>query len=913
MSRLQATGFRLQGEAWREALGGYVLAKLCCLAALWLVSVQGCAEAFAAPRNQAPVVDVTTFGARPNDGVDDTAQIAAAITEAAAQSPAVVYFPKGVFEVQDPTPGNHTTASSAGIYIPPTASNLVLLGYDATIKAGPNGITQSIIRCQGSNCRILGLTIDSNADNAPLVQGADNFLTKSNSGIELNGCTNSSVRNCVVLNADKSITTFSAGTIAFDFDGADNIPGNGDDRTCTLSGGTWPVWVDDTADTTNTDSAITITYTDALAQVQTRRFPIVHCPTTNTCTLLANSATNDQANPGLDVPATAAFSVTAYAKSTQGEEAFLMVGATRCEFAGCLSLDSSYTAFRVAGDNNSVTDCSAVNFRGNGLRVNEGETIYITGFKAHSTRNDGRGCVLVDAGSAQASGNLRTNQVFLDHCELYCNPDGDFDGAASALKLASAHLVHVTDCKIEVGSATNNVAVRLEDNLRSVVLDNSYIKPVILFTPASAAGSIFKGAITGHTSGTAGRVRYTVSGTPSAFIPKRELHVRGSLIDQYNGPQKVEAVGLNFIETERAFVAGTLGSATYGQTAIDSFTMKNCTVEGIIPAVIPTVSFYNYMLNGLNAYRVDIEGCTFSQAAPLDVQYGCVLTDYASDNGCSLFRFARNVVTFDSDKVCRVHRGTATQTEISTSGKTIWYANEKHNKDLGAVHWTDETNTERALLFATDGENPTAFVGTAAPTAAHVTWAVGDVIRNVAPALGEPTGWVCTAPGAPGTWKSLGLVSDGMLAAAIGSAGNTGTGEDLLLSHTLAAGPAFAAGDTIDVFAQFVIIDTARTKRIRGYAGGDLVYDSGAHLHQGGGRALVKLKLYFNTANSALVFADTSANTPTSDTIPVGVGAATAANIIAGETIHFTGEVSAGAADNELIQEALMIQYHPAP
>lgn len=45
-------------------------------------------------------------------------------------------------------------------------------------------------------------------------------------------------------------------------------------------------------------------------------------------------------------------------------------------------------------------------------------------------------------------------------------------------------------------------------------------------------------------------------------------------------------------------------------------------------------------------------------------------------------------------------------------------------------------------------------VGTAAPTAG--TWEVGRRVRNVAPAVGSPKGWVCTVAGTPGTWVSEG-------------------------------------------------------------------------------------------------------------------------------------------------------------
>lgn len=37
-----------------------------------------------------------------------------------------------------------------------------------------------------------------------------------------------------------------------------------------------------------------------------------------------------------------------------------------------------------------------------------------------------------------------------------------------------------------------------------------------------------------------------------------------------------------------------------------------------------------------------------------------------------------------------------------------------------------------------------------------LTWAVGDVVTNNAPAVGQPKGWMCTVAGTPGTWVSMG-------------------------------------------------------------------------------------------------------------------------------------------------------------
>ncbi|MBW3571031.1 MAG: glycoside hydrolase family 55 protein [Gemmatimonadetes bacterium] len=47
--------------------------------------------------------------------------------------------------------------------------------------------------------------------------------------------------------------------------------------------------------------------------------------------------------------------------------------------------------------------------------------------------------------------------------------------------------------------------------------------------------------------------------------------------------------------------------------------------------------------------------------------------------------------------------------------------------------------------------------GSAAPTTGE--WQAGDIMFNLAPTAGGTVGWVCTATGSPGTWKTFGAIS----------------------------------------------------------------------------------------------------------------------------------------------------------
>jgi hypothetical protein len=49
--------------------------------------------------------------------------------------------------------------------------------------------------------------------------------------------------------------------------------------------------------------------------------------------------------------------------------------------------------------------------------------------------------------------------------------------------------------------------------------------------------------------------------------------------------------------------------------------------------------------------------------------------------------------------------------------------------------------------------------GAAAPILGAGTWAIGDIVLNTAPTAGGTIGWVCTAAGDPGTWKTWGAIT----------------------------------------------------------------------------------------------------------------------------------------------------------
>jgi hypothetical protein len=85
---------------------------------------------------------------------------------------------------------------------------------------------------------------------------------------------------------------------------------------------------------------------------------------------------------------------------------------------------------------------------------------------------------------------------------------------------------------------------------------------------------------------------------------------------------------------------------------------------------------------------------------------------------------------------------------------------------IGLSGGTAEARVRSFSIFALDeGAAPTTWLnwpdngenyGTAAPTAG--TWEVGRRVYNAAPAASGTEGWICTAPGTPGTWKTFGVI-----------------------------------------------------------------------------------------------------------------------------------------------------------
>lgn len=177
--------------------------------------------------------------------------------------------------------------------------------------------------------------------------------------------------------------------------------------------------------------------------------------------------------------------------------------------------------------------------------------------------------------------------------------------------------------------------------------------------------------------------------------------------------------------------SGTVGITCQNINAVGVQTRKNITIRGNRITGPGTGNAINYVDPVYNpAIIQDNQIDSFAR--------GVVLTNWASDGDRTpLFRVTGN--TFRSC-VYPLSGGSAHVVACDSHSDTA--AKEGTHAYYGALIGSGSTG---APIFVVNG--------TAAPTVGN--WLVGDTVRNTAPAVGSPQGWVCTVAGAPGTWAAL--------------------------------------------------------------------------------------------------------------------------------------------------------------
>lgn len=142
--------------------------------------------------------------------------------------------------------------------------------------------------------------------------------------------------------------------------------------------------------------------------------------------------------------------------------------------------------------------------------------------------------------------------------------------------------------------------------------------------------------------------------------------------------------------------------------------------------------------------------------------------------------------------------------------------------------------------------------------------------------------------------------------------GNVGTGEDDLISQSIAAATLSTDGDRLRITAVFKMASNTNVKRVRAHFGGTTVYDSGATGSHSNLSLVVQLIITRTAAaaqNAASWAALSDQNAATAPSFG-GLFSNPAETLANAVTFKFTGEAT---ANDDIIQKEMLIEFLPAP
>lgn len=700
---------------------------------------------------------------------DDTQAIQTTIDKAvAAGSGSVIVIPPGTYKVQDPTTA--VDNSQGAITIPPEARELTILGFGAVFKIGENGVSESVVRCYGARCNVIGVSVDQNYSGA-LQTGKDN------TGFEINGTTNASIGTVTGTNGKDCLLAFCR---TYGGDTSDNLsPNQGTEgikltnatdcgmaycsvKDCTFQAyriegdGNWMHGC--YADNFRGNGLRVLNAYDLFVD----RCTFTSSRNAGRHALIIDPGSGADSTPLDDTDFRAFRTVIRdcylYCNSDGSQEDPAVGSAT-------LKLASAYDVL-VEGCT-IIAGKASTSSPNDGVRLEDG--LYRTTFRncyiyPNIVFSDsmGRLTFTADAGtdvvtSSGAFSSLVTGQAVtvssegtlpagLSPATLYyvrkTNSNSGTLHATSAGAIANTGLVDITDA----GSGTH------------------YIQgPTI-----DGAGSVLQGDIGSTVANNGGYVQYTISNSLGSAGVGKTLFVRGSSVADYNGPQQITARTDFTVTTNRLYRSASIGSNCVGHTGVDQVYFYNCTIEGIHELSVWLIETYNA--------RVGVfENCTFKAAEQETNKKSAIMTKFLDDRFIDTFRLVNNTFAFKSSvsQWC-VRPHLVGDRCFVTSGKVICHGNETRNEynagsgAPGTVNLIDTTLSdestatfaERAVLFATDGENRNRFRGTAKPSSALFNWTRGDVVVNTTPSAAGAPGFVCVTSGAgsASNWRNFAVI-----------------------------------------------------------------------------------------------------------------------------------------------------------
>jgi hypothetical protein len=710
--------------------------------------------------NPYKVFNVAQYGARGTGTTDDTAAIARAIAAAVAYgNPAQIYFPKGIYLVQDPTPNPHAAVGDGVIRIPIGAS-ISLYGPSAKILLGPNGASTSVIRIFGRRCTVQIAEIDLN--------GTVPVTSKNNVAIQINasgfgeadvdGCDNV-VHHCYIHNS-RYLLEYSTGTIAYDHTGGTF------ERMVTLTGGSFP----------------TLLATNGAIQIAGTWYTIAAW--VNGTTLQLNSGAGN--NPGADVAGGTSYVANADPYQTQGHDGIQVLNGARNHIRYNKVFEIGWSAIRSNGDGNVIYGNTLKQFRGNGIRLADGDWCLVEKNWISSTHCSGRSCLLADAGSGpdltpENNAGVRISTLTIRDNYSYCNSNGNFEGAGSAMKLGAVRNCIVDGGEYIAGTATNNTAIRIEDCIRKV----TFMGGLRCFGPFQQTNNALTAslvAVTSSATGTyTGKAQLQING--HGQVAGKSIWLMNCPIAAWDDQEFIvlEVVNANNIVVGRITGAdGTVTAEPYNASSITGTVVHAGVHEVVIKDCFIERGTHdeNNFTRHITAPWVTISDCVFEQVefrTDGTVKESGLLFDYPSDAYIKRLRIVRNEFRFNTSALCRAIRSTnddpagSAATTFITAGKFICYGNRLENKSTGTVELVQRYESgdvtasydDRLIIFSTEGENPNAFSSPALPAESWVSWTRGQTIRNTAPSAAGAPGWSCitTAVGGSSLFKAQAVLA----------------------------------------------------------------------------------------------------------------------------------------------------------
>lgn len=203
----------------------------------------------------------------------------------------------------------------------------------------------------------------------------------------------------------------------------------------------------------------------------------------------------------------------------------------------------------------------------------------------------------------------------------------------------------------------------------------------------------------------------------------------------------------------------------------------------------------------------------------------------------------------------------------------------------------------------------------AAPTSASFSWKTGDTVWNMnatASSIHQPVGWVCTAPGAPGTWDAMPPLNGGIALADTTELGNVGGGQDNLISFVLPANSVPENGASLEIEAGFTFAANANLKAVTMVMNGNTLYDTGS-VAQNGGSLVVRILLVRESSTNAEMSVQaiaTAAGVIASTSTVANQGSLVFGSAM---TVKGTGSSVIAATTDDVVMRYMRVRALPSP